>query len=385
MKKLLDSDKSQILSRFANGEAAEAICIDYRVTAATIYRVASAGGVKRTCFSRRARSMQDTVLRLWNDGLTLCAISEMLSLSPGTVQRLVRNKTSFRSVTRVACRHDAFNEITEESAYWAGFLMADGCVHRSSRSKTGQPRIGIVLQARDEGHIVKFLSFLKCNSKITASTKIMPSGTIAHLRHVRITSQALADSLETYGVRERKTYSAVAGPKIEFNRHFWRGMVDGDGCIMSTAMNRGKVTRCPVIGLVGTPTIVRQFRNFILRVVTGGVVRIAKCAHSRVISQLNVSGDTARILARVLYQDAIVSLDRKRGRALQILSQPMADDHAMLNRRLPVLIAGKKRCGFCGQYKPQDCFSCSARSPHKLSYRCKSCRRAGGVRREENT
>jgi DNA-binding transcriptional regulator WhiA len=56
-----------------------------------------------------------------------------------------------------------FDTITEESAYWLGFLMADGSINTG---KTGNPRIALTLAERDREHLVKFRKFLNCSNQI---------------------------------------------------------------------------------------------------------------------------------------------------------------------------------------------------------------------------
>ena len=51
-----------------------------------------------------------------------------------------------------------FDEITEESAYWMGFLMADGNIYLPKGKRN--PRITLVLSEKDKEHIVKFKFFL---------------------------------------------------------------------------------------------------------------------------------------------------------------------------------------------------------------------------------
>lgn len=44
--------------------------------------------------------------------------------------------------------HEAFSVLTPESAYWIGFLMADGCVHDESK-------VVLALKNSDKNHIEK--------------------------------------------------------------------------------------------------------------------------------------------------------------------------------------------------------------------------------------
>ena len=57
---------------------------------------------------------------------------------------------------------NVFNEITEESAYWIGFLMADGCI----ATRKSSPYISLRISEVDIEHIEKFRSFLGSNHKI---------------------------------------------------------------------------------------------------------------------------------------------------------------------------------------------------------------------------
>lgn len=62
---------------------------------------------------------------------------------------------------RIHCDEHVFDKIdTEEKAYWLGFLYADGCI-----TSTGN-RIELQIGRVDLEHLVKFHSFLKCETKI---------------------------------------------------------------------------------------------------------------------------------------------------------------------------------------------------------------------------
>src|SRR5579864_3198646 len=65
-----------------------------------------------------------------------------------------RPVSSFR---RHAVNQAAFDTITEESAYWIGFLMADGCIPFQQGKSWG---FIVSLSLCDRGHLEKLKSFL---------------------------------------------------------------------------------------------------------------------------------------------------------------------------------------------------------------------------------
>lgn len=56
-----------------------------------------------------------------------------------------------------------FDSITDQSAYWASFLMIAGSIYTD---KTGNPQIALTLAERDREHLIKLRKFLKCSNQI---------------------------------------------------------------------------------------------------------------------------------------------------------------------------------------------------------------------------
>lgn len=117
---------------------------------------------------------------------------------------------------------------TDEKAYWAGFIAADGCLYYPK--DTRQNIISISLSAEDKEHLEKFTHSLKTNKPISLGV---------HGEHnqykkasVQISSDRLVKGLEKIGLQARKTYE-ILWPKIEpsFLPAYIRGYFDGDGTI----------------------------------------------------------------------------------------------------------------------------------------------------------
>lgn len=146
----------------------------------------------------------------------------------------------------------------EEKAYWLGFIAADGHV--------GRTYVVFILQARDRAHLEKFRTSLQTDTKITmhqsAARKIdgrrLPPTTDCR---IYVTSRNMVDDLASLGLAGRKA-KRLRPPTIPANmeRHFWRGVIDGDGSI----------SRCGGLwhlSLVGTRAMVSAFDRFLQRTI----------------------------------------------------------------------------------------------------------------------
>src|SRR4051794_16881485 len=193
----------------------------------------------------------------------------------------------------------AFSRVTAESAYWLGFLMADGCVT--------EREVILVLHRRDASHLRAFMRFLGCGDR--------PLRNVNRGRALRgsISSTALARQLAAFGLRAGHKPVATAPPELASSPDFWRGVIDGDGTL-----------RCqppiPQLSLVGYPTLVCQFSAYLGEVFADGHVPTPFAhAQSQAVRLLSVSGRHAKRAVQTLYYDeARFALERKRIRAAEI-------------------------------------------------------------------
>jgi hypothetical protein len=200
--------------------------------------------------------------------------------------------------TKYTLDETVFERVTEDSAYWMGNLMSDGNI---SRGKTGNFRIALTLAKVDHDHLMKFRKFLKCTNPILPKKKKY-RGAIVIQYYLRFTSKHIAEVLIAHGIVPRKSLIARA-IGVEDNRHFWRGVFDGDGYFKN---KDGKDADKMI--LTGSNDLCAQFEEYIKKNVPNSKVRIKKI---REYSKLYISSDTARTVAKLLYSDCNTALERR--------------------------------------------------------------------------
>ena len=200
-----------------------------------------------------------------------------------------------------------FDNLNEESLYWLGFIFADGCiVKRHGKS----PELSFALKNEDILHLYKFKNFLKSSHSLTYIKQY-------NTNRFGVRSVRLVSKLEEYGITERKSLTAkVENEKLYNSKHFWRGIIDGDGCI-GTYKNRNK--KYIRLELVGSRFIVTSFSNF----VSDNIIK----HHSNVrkhksIFIISFGGQTAIPVIKHLYFNCKISLDRKKLLADFIIMPP---------------------------------------------------------------
>jgi hypothetical protein len=201
---------------------------------------------------------------------------------------------------KYSLKETVFDIVTEESAYWIGLLMADGSIYSE---RTGNPRISLTLKKEDRKHLVRFARFLCCSYQILLKKTVL-NGKAIILYTLRFSSKHIAEVLAKFGVVPKKGLIAkVIG--LENNRHFWRG----DGWFGNRNGHDGDK-----IVLVGSRDLLHQFKQFIRMNIPGAIVRI-KPDSKYCCYRLYVYSNTARMLAKLLYDNCFVALDRKLAKA----------------------------------------------------------------------
>jgi hypothetical protein len=220
------------------------------------------------------------------------------------VKKLKRRGVAIRSpqdYIRLALDHTAFDILTDEVAYWTGFLMADGCI---TQYRDETPQIRLELQAGDIAHLERFKAFLGAEHRIH-SRAVNAKGRKYHYGTIDVRSDAIAARLAKLGVVKNKTLRTDAGV-LSHNRHFWRGVMDGDGCLTWTSSY-------PAVHVVGSETLMRQLCEHVA--VATGIETAPRKYTDRSVWTVCIYGRKACRLTVYLYTEGDIALERKMLRA----------------------------------------------------------------------
>lgn len=185
---------------------------------------------------------------LWDGGATCTELMSKYKVGDKYIRRELRRAgvsdedfrprgaRGRRPTNARAYRFDAFSGRTPETAYWAGFLMADGCIRDG-----GELLLNVHMQ--DKEHLERFAAWIG----LTAECVYKSSGRLGagdqskiHLKHAR-----LLEDLKPWGVVPRKSY-VFSAPEVsdKLFPHFVRGWFDGDGYV---SLRKGR-ERCRITG-----------------------------------------------------------------------------------------------------------------------------------------
>lgn len=200
-----------------------------------------------------------------------------------------------------------FDEIdTQEKAYFLGFIVADGCVFVDPTRRDYFLRIKI--NSRDAGLLWRFKELLNATQSVV---------TRGNLSLIDLYSRHMVDTLIRYGILPKKSRNGLGSIHIpvELERHFYRGLFDGDGSLHITG-------GIPRLTLYGNEGILLDFINFLERnsiTVPHAVYRDNRVNspyyRSLVIRRRNDVIDTLNLL----YSWAYIYLDRKYEKYLQVI------------------------------------------------------------------
>ena len=192
------------------------------------------------------------------------------------------------------------NMNTEEQFYWLGFMYADGNI-----SKEGN-RVEMRLSLKDKDHLEKFRKFLQ----LTTEIRIGETNGIKFC-HLSVRNKHLWNILNKLGCVPQKSLT-LTFPNLNLFKntenilHFIRGYVDGDGCL--TIFKDGDKLRTRLT-MVGTESFLNSI-NYLFS--NKGYIRNKSTKnYTNQAFELKFSDIPSRILARYLYENATIYLDRK--------------------------------------------------------------------------
>lgn len=244
------------------------------------------------------------VINLYKNGKTTEDIANLYNINNTTVRDYLIKAGVPRDIHGIPeynIDHSTFDVLSEESAYWIGFLMADGCVMKHSDDCYS---VSVALSSVDIVHLYKLRDFVNSDKPVKQYKNRRDTCSF------EIYSKNIAKNLISYGVVPRKTYTAKALKGIDNNRHFWRGVVDGDGSI-------GCYNNKVKISLTCSNFIIDQFIHFVK---SFSYTKANKRKRDGSYGFSVYGNKVATTVIHKLYSDCSISLDRKQESANNILS-----------------------------------------------------------------
>jgi hypothetical protein len=241
--------------------------------------------------------------------VSILSLSKKYNLSYDITYRFLKSRTNIISNRErySKANHTLFENImTEEDAYWLGFLYADGNVY----TKNGKNTISLSLINKE--HVEKFKSFIGVNNKIYDTS----NGAFSY----QFSSVEVCNNLKKYGLIDRKSTEG----KLNFSNinsnlmtHLWRGIIDGDGWVLNKKFkNRNGIRIQPVIGLCGTLETCQYLLDFLTE---RNIKFSSKIRQHKSIKKIQFSDSVAINIIELLYGNSKVHLDRKKETSNQIL------------------------------------------------------------------
>lgn len=216
------------------------------VHAGTVYNVLARNGIEtRHPESYRTVNKLNKIKLLYNRGNTIDEVASMVDLHPGTVGRLMREnnietRPSYITLRSVWWDEQFFKRESKITAYWCGFLMADGNI--SFASKAATHRVSLTLAEKDKDHLVKYCQDVQIPIKHIRYNH----GTKSNSVGITGDESSTAIPLKKWGVIPRKSY-VYQEPKIlnqELILPYIVGIIDGDGYIRVGKKNNEITIAC---------------------------------------------------------------------------------------------------------------------------------------------
>lgn len=289
---------------------------------------------------RRRFTQQEiqSVIDLYNTGKQQWEIAISLNCEQTTISGILRRhgvKTRVgKKVTYTDINTTFFREInTEESAYFLGFLYADGCVQMDdTRYQTT-----LKLKSNDQYILEKFRDIMSPSSPIKITkNKNSPN----EYSYFRINQKEVCEQLVSHGCMPNKSL-ILEFPKTvpkELIRHFLRGYSDGDGTIYKNKF-KNKKTINTIWKIVSTKQFCQHVAKFLKEEV--GI----KCSQSlsrpqanKITTTLSVGGNLqVRKILDWLYQDATIYLPRKYEKYLELRNNQSLSSKVLSERSFGII------------------------------------------------
>lgn len=303
-KKVSESDEKAILDIYSSGFTTDKTASIVGFSQKTVSNILLKNNIPTRRYEPRKvkENEHDEIVRQYEEGSSLSKIARSKNVSHGVISKIAKkcgiNKRSNSEARReYAIEDNVFSSMTEDSEYWLGFIGADGNLFNDV--------LTIGLQEADLTHIHKFQLFCGSNHPV----KTDKNG----CKIISISNKPISQDLKKNGITPNKSKTFTPTDYLSRSTSFWRGMIDGDGCI-----HIAKGTNRPILSLTsGSMGCMNAFEAWVKdRCDTLATVRTKECGNF--VFSL-VGANAIKIMNELYGKPHKYSLDRKYEKAKPFL------------------------------------------------------------------
>lgn len=201
--------------------------------------------------------------------------------------------------------------LTPDELYWCGLIHADGSI---------DPKKLWIRMAQKERHVVEqFLAFLGQETKISYVDRTTNYG-----RNEMYSAGSLVKHRDAAARLLALGVKGDPAPELYASRHFWRGLIDGDGTIRVSNRGYAWVSLC-----TGRPADAAAFAAWVAALFRyrGPAISV----HTNGGLYVRLGAGKARALGVYLYKDSYSAVPRKRDVALSFEGLESRTSVALIN------------------------------------------------------
>jgi hypothetical protein len=206
---------------------------------------------------------------------------------------------------KYAYNTDFFKTLTDDSAYILGLLYTDGNLSRPEVNY--DYAFKITLHSDDAYLLQKIGLILKGSDKLIRCK-------IKNRVDIHCNNKEMYQDLISWGLYPNKTATLKVDERLKNNIHFWRGCIDGDGCLCIDKNKQFSMSIC------GTADICNSFKDFCAQYVSSKAsLERRNYVTSFDFSNYTITGKKAQAMYEVLYANTEdkLRLERKFEKGLE--------------------------------------------------------------------
>lgn len=298
----MDDIETQIISLKNNGMLKKDIAKKLLIEPKQLWRIFKRLGL--SYYKDRSKYLTEenmiNICTSYTNNATIRQIQTSLGCSVQDIRKALKQNNippkTLKDYRQIGYNETAFEDInSEETNYFYGWILSDGCLTKDC--------IRININSKDSYIIEQLKVYVGTSNKIgcyTYEDSRSITGKLFNTTSLYFKHEGIIARLKSFGLEERKSTKEKSPKVLENNRHFWRGMLDGDGNI-SKSTNE--------VSLVGSEEIINSFVRYCTSLfpkctpkiyIKGSLYIFSLC--SKIYSKL---------LLDELYRDCNYKLDRK--------------------------------------------------------------------------